>query len=108
MMHPGLASWAKFSRPFGTKFLNREFTHTLFTFHVCWALTARLESCLIQSIQSGASQKARAFLSSLKDRPGLLRINTGRIASAPRKATLPNRGPRQFRFGPFPSVPEFP
>jgi hypothetical protein len=30
-MYPGLASWAKFSRPFGTKFLIPEFSHTLFS-----------------------------------------------------------------------------
>jgi hypothetical protein len=31
MMYPGLASWAKFSRPCGTKFVNPGFTHDLST-----------------------------------------------------------------------------
>jgi hypothetical protein len=29
LMYPGLASWAKFSRPFGTKFLYPEFSRRL-------------------------------------------------------------------------------
>src|ERR1700733_8128294 len=31
LMDPGLASWAKFSRPFGTKFLYPEFSRRLFS-----------------------------------------------------------------------------
>jgi len=55
MMSPGLASWAKFSRPSGTAFENRFLTHALKPRSLL--LTARLKSCPDTKHESGGSQR---------------------------------------------------
>jgi hypothetical protein len=84
MMYPGLASWAKFNRPSGTKFLNAEFSHT----HLIPYFTRERQAMLPSVVRGGTNARGleRWYPRSRqneRDTPNFLHAALDRSACAP-------------------------
>jgi hypothetical protein len=76
--NPGLTSWAKFRRPYGTEFLNGVLTRALMP-DLCWSLRPDQSQALIQNIEAVTYPvSTSALVSTLPSNPTfvLVRLRT--------------------------------